>query len=110
VLEAWVKHFTSAAVSIQPVQKITDEKWVWHSGLDVEATALLNDLYEGQGVSDDRMARLLSLFRLEFSDPTLMRPNIQGRPVYLGLAMTSKNRVSLKLQILLMNLPYNQSM
>jgi hypothetical protein len=110
VLEAWVKHFTSAMVSIQPVQKITDEKWVWHSGLDSEASALLNDLYEGQGVSEDRMARLLSLFRLEFYDPTLMRPNIQGRPVYLGLAMTSNNLVRLKPQNLLMNLPYNQSM
>jgi hypothetical protein len=56
------------------------------------------------------MARLLSLFRLEFSDPTLMRPNIQGRPVYLGLAMTVNNQVRLKPQNLLMNLPYNQSM
>ena len=28
VLEAWVKRFTSAAVSIQPVQKITDKKWI----------------------------------------------------------------------------------
>ena len=110
MLEAWVKHFTSAAVSIQPVQKITDEKWVWHSGLDGESSGLLNDLYEGQGVSEDRMARLLSLFRLEFSDPTLMRSNIQGRPVYLGLAMTTNNRVRLKPQNLLMNLPYNQSM
>jgi len=110
VLESWIKHFTSATVSIQPVQKITDEKWVWHSGLDGEASALLNDLYEGQGVSEDRMARLLSLFRLEFADPTLMRHNIQGRPVYLGLAMTANNRVRLKPQNLLMNLPYNQSM
>ena len=25
VLEAWVQHFTGAGVSIQPVQKITDE-------------------------------------------------------------------------------------
>jgi hypothetical protein len=110
VLEAWVKHFTTAMVSIQPVQKITDEKWVWHSGLDSESSALLNDLYERHDVSEDRMARLLSLFRLEFSDPTLMRPNIQGRPVYLGLAMTANNRVRLKPQNLLMNLPYNRSL
>ena len=48
------------------------------------------------------------MFRLEFCDPTLMRPNIQGRPVYLGLAMTAKNRVRLKPQNLMMNLTYNQ--
>jgi hypothetical protein len=64
-----------AAASIQPVQKITAEKWVWHPGLDWESSRLLNDWYEGQGVSEDRMARLLSLFRLEFSDPTLLQFN-----------------------------------
>jgi hypothetical protein len=78
--------------------------------LDGEASAFLNDLYEEQGVSEVRMAWLLTLFVLEFSDPTLMRPNIQGHPVYLGLAMTANNRVRLKPQSLSMNLPYNQSM
>ena len=47
VLEAWVRHFLEAEISIQPVQEINDEKWVWHLGLDAEASALLNDLYEG---------------------------------------------------------------
>jgi len=110
VLEAWVGHFTGAKTSIQPVQKITDEKWIWHTGLDSVSSALLNDLYEDQDVSEERMQRLLSLFRLEFADPTLMRPDVQGRPVYLGLAMTEARRLRLKPQNLLVNLPYNQSM
>ena len=46
VLEVWVRHFTGAAVAIQPVQRIDDPRWVWHIGLDAEASALLNDLYE----------------------------------------------------------------
>ena len=45
VLEAWVGHFTGAAVNIQPVARISDERWVWHVGLDAEASAILNDLY-----------------------------------------------------------------
>lgn len=110
VLEAWVRHFTGADVSIQPVQKITDEKWIWHTGLDSESSALLNDLYEDQDVSEERLERLLSLFRLEFKDPSLMRPGTQGRPVYLGLAMNANKRLRLKPQNLLVNLPYNQSM
>jgi len=105
VLEAWVRHFIGAAVTIQPVQKITDERWVWHVGLDREATALLNDLYNRTEVSEDRMARLLSLFRLDFEDPGLMRADLKGRPVYLGLAMTADNKVRLKPQNLLVNLP-----
>lgn len=105
VMEGWIAHFTGAQVSIQPVQQITDEKWVWHIGLDTEASAILNDLYDGNEVDEERQERLLSLFRMEFRDETLMRPDIAGRPVYLGLAMTGNKRLKLKPQNLLVNLP-----
>ena len=105
VLEAWVRHFLAVEVSIQPVQQIRDERWVWHVGLDAEGTALLNDLYTGQEVEEARLARLLSLFRLEFRDPRVMRPDIAGRPVYLAMAMSADSRLRLKPQNLLVNLP-----
>ncbi len=105
VLEAWIAHFIEAKVNIQPVQRIDDERWVWHVGLDSEASSLLNDLYEDNDVAEDRMQRVLSLFRLEFEDASLMRSDIAGRPVYLGLSMTPNNKVRLKPQNLLVNLP-----
>ncbi|MEQ8319400.1 MAG: DUF6352 family protein [Rhodospirillales bacterium] len=105
VMEGWIEHFTGADVSIQPVQKITDEKWVWHIGLDTDSSAILNDLYDGNDVDEARMERLLTLFRMEFRDPSLMAPDIAGRPVYLGLAMNEKKRLRLKPQNLLVNLP-----
>lgn len=105
VLEGWIEHFTGAVVSIQPVQKITDEKWVWHIGLDTESSALLNDLYDDQDVDEERMERLLTLFRMDFKDPSLMQPDIAGRPIYMGLAMNEKKRLRLKPQNLLVNLP-----
>jgi Family of unknown function (DUF6352) len=109
VFEAWVLHFTGAAVAIQPVQQIRDERWVWHLGLDREASALLNELYEGRPVSEERRARLLTLFRLEFRDPEIMLARVRGRPVYLGLAMTAAARLKLKPQNLLVNLPLARS-
>jgi hypothetical protein len=105
VLEAWVGHFTGAAVAIQPVQRIDDPRWVWHVGLDTEATALLNDLYRGEELDDARRARLLALFRLEFRDPADMLERVRGRPVYLALAMTAAQRLKLKPHNLLINLP-----
>lgn len=105
VLEAWVAHFTGALVTIQPVQQIRDERWTWHVGLDAEASALLNDLYEAKPVDETRLARLLGLFRLEFRNPDDMLPRVRGRPVYLGLAMTEGRRLKLKPQNLLVNLP-----
>jgi hypothetical protein len=65
----------------------------------------LNDLYQGQDVGEARLARLLSLFRLEFRDPGEMLERVRGRPVYLGLAMTEDRRVRLKPHNLLLNLP-----
>jgi len=105
VLEDWIEHMIGAAVRIQPVQQISDERWVWHVGLDVEANAILNDLYNDVEVDEPRLARLVSLFRLEFAEPGLMLQHIAGRPVYLGMAITQANVLRIKPQNLLFNLP-----
>jgi hypothetical protein len=105
VLEKWVQHFLGVAVRIKPLQKVEDEAWRWHIGLDAQSTALLNDLYEGQEVAPERMQRLLSLFKLEFADPREMRADVAGKPVYLGLMMTEARLLRLKPQNLLLNLP-----
>jgi hypothetical protein len=92
-------------VSIQPMVRIDDERWVWHVGLDAQASAIMNDLYRGETVDESRLARIVALFRLDFADPAVMRPDIAGRPVYLGLGMDENKRVRLKPQNLLVNLP-----
>ncbi|MBL8697710.1 MAG: hypothetical protein JNK67_05035 [Alphaproteobacteria bacterium] len=105
MLEAWVAHMLDIAVSIQPVARIRDDRWVWHVGLDVESTAIMNALYRDEAMDDTRLARILALFRLEFRDASVMRRDIAGRPVYLGLARDGQDRVRLKPQNLLVNLP-----
>jgi hypothetical protein len=104
-LEKWVNHFYKVPVKIQPLEEINEDKWIWHIGLDTEASALLNDLYNGKTVVAERNQRLISLFRMEIRDETLISPNIAGRPIYLGMAMTPDNLLRLKPQNLLMNLP-----
>lgn len=105
VLEAWVGHLRGVEVSIQPVQQISDAHWSWHIGLDAEANAFLNDLYGGEEIDEARRARLLSLFRLEFADPADMLERVRGKPVYLGLMMAENERLSMKPQNVLANLP-----
>lgn len=105
VLEHWVRHFTGVVVSIQPVQTIRDERWVWHVGLDAEATQILNALWHQEEVPEADLARILSLFRLDFADPADMLPRVAGRPVYLAMAMTPDSRLRLKPQNLLSGLP-----
>jgi len=109
VLEKWIAHFLAVDVTIRAQREIDDAKWVWHVGLDAEATALLNDLYNRVDVDEERPRRLLCLFQLNFADPSAMRPAIAGRPVYLAMAMDADNRLKLKPQNLLLNLPLSRT-
>jgi hypothetical protein len=108
LMARWVQHLLGVTVRIEPLQKIEDPQWRWHLGLDAEASALLDDLYEGREVEAERQARLISLFRLEFDDPAEMRTDVAGRPVYLGLMSNPAQILRMKPQNLLLNLPLAQ--
>ena len=109
VLERWIAHFLGVEVAIEPKREIDDKRWVWHVGLDAEASGLLNDLFNRSDVDEERMGRLLCLFELTFRNPADMRPAIAGRPVYLAMAMDRDSRLKLKPQNLLLNLPLARS-
>jgi len=105
VLERWIAHFHGVRALVKPVREIPDEDWVWHVGLDAEATAMLNEIYNGGEVEEERMKRVIGLFRVEFRDPVVLRPEVAGTPVFLGLAMAADGTLRMKPQNLLMNLP-----
>lgn len=105
VIEAWIGHFLRLQVRIQPMQRIDDEKWSWHVGLDAEATRILNGLYEGQEMPFDDMQRIIALFTMKIEDRNAVQPALRGKPVYLGAAMTAAKKLKLKPQNLLTNLP-----
>ena len=105
VMETWVRHFLGLDVRIQPVRSIKDEAWRWHIGLDRDASEILNGLYEGRDISEDELARLLALYKMEIMDSSRVLPDVQGRPVYLGLGSSTSKRVQVKPQNLLVNLP-----
>lgn len=105
VIERWVKHFLAVDVRVQPEGEIDDEQWVWHVGLDAQASTVLNALYQGEDVDPVQGKRMLCLFRLDFDEPQVVLPQVAGHPVYLAMAMDEANRLRLKPQNLLLNLP-----
>jgi len=105
VLEQWVRHFLGVVVRIAPQARVDDPAWRWHIGLDIDASALLNELYMKGGTELTDPSRLIGLFRLEFEDLQAMRADLAGKPVYLGLGMTAEQTLKLKPQNLLLNLP-----
>ena len=109
VMEGWIFHFLSIGVRLAPVRRIEEPRWAWHIGLDAEATAILNALWAGEEVDAGRMRRILALFRMDFAEPREMRRDIAGRSVYLALAADGEDRVKMKPQNLLLNLPLNEA-
>ncbi len=108
VLETWLRHMMGISVRIQPMQRIDDERWTWHIGLDSEATRILNALYEGRELPFEDNQQILGLFRMTFNDPAMVVSSVGSRPVYLGLAKTKSGKLKMKPQNLLMNLPLVQ--
>jgi hypothetical protein len=109
VLERWIAHLLGVRVAIEPRARIDDERWRWHVGLDVDASAILNALYRGEAVAPDDLERLALLFRLGFLDAGEALPEMEGRPVYLGLGCRPDRTLKLKPQNLLLNLPLRPS-
>ena len=109
VIEAWVGHFLGLKVAVKPVRKIDEPRWAWHVGLDVESTAILNELWAGGEVDHGRMQRILALFSLRFEDPRVMRADLAGRTVYLALSADEGGVVRMKPQNLLINLPLHEA-
>jgi len=105
VLETWLAHMLRLDVRIEPRARIDDTDWRWHIGLDSEASALLNTLYEGRSVPSADMERIVALFRMHIAEDRLVVDRVKGRPVYLALAMTPDHIVKMKPQNLLLNLP-----
>ncbi len=105
VLEAWVMHLHGTPVTIEPVAEIPDEEWFWHVGLDVEASAILNRIYNGAEPDTEQLKRIIGLYRMEFSNPSDVRTEMAGKPVFLGMAVSSDHQLRMKPQNLLVNLP-----
>ena len=105
VLERWVRHLAGVDVTIEPVERIDDERWRWHVGLDVDSTAILNALYRDEEVAPAELDRMVALFRLEFRNEPDAVAEMRGRPVYLGLACRPDRTLRLKPQNLVTSLP-----
>lgn len=105
MLERWMAHFHGVRTTVAPVREIPDDDWLWHVGLDAESTTLLNEVYSGAEVDEERMRRIVGLYRVDFRDPIVLRPEMAGSPVFLGMATTPDGILRMKPQNLLMNLP-----
>lgn len=105
VVEHWFNHFIGVSVRVQPVQRIADEKWTWHIGLDARSTQIMNKLYEGAELSLEEEVSIIGLFRMDILDQQSVIERARGKPVWLGLAKSPDGKLNMKPQNLLLNMP-----
>jgi hypothetical protein len=66
---------------------------------------MLNGIYNAAEMDAEHMIRIIGLYRVDFGNPSDMHAELAGEPAFPGLAVTPDNRLRMKPQNLLLNLP-----
>lgn len=104
-MQRWIAHLLGINVSIEALPEVQNIELTWYVGLDADATRIGDMLWHGEEIDEATLARVIGLFRLTFSDPSLMVEKVRGDPVYLILAMAGDKTIRMKPQNLLTGLP-----
>ncbi len=101
----WIAHLLDVEVTIEPLAELRDATLTWYVGLDSEATAIGNRLWNGEELDDQTSGRVVGLFRLIFSDKTAVSDGLASESVYLIMATTPQGVLRMKPQNLITGLP-----
>jgi len=105
VMRRWIAHLLAVDVTIEPLIELRDAPLTWYVGLDSEATAIGNRLWNGEELDDQAAGRVAGLFRLIFSNETAVSHGLANEPIYLIMATTPERILRMKPQNLITGLP-----
>jgi hypothetical protein len=105
VIERWVGHLLAVEVAVEPLTAATGVDLTWYVGLDAEATAIGNTLWNGEELDTAARERIVGLYRLTFRNADVVLERARGEPIYLILAMTQERMLRMKPQNLVTGLP-----
>jgi hypothetical protein len=105
VIERWIAHLLSLAAEAEPLIEATNVDLAWYVGLDAEATAIGDALWNRQELDQAARERVVGLYRLMLRDDGRVLDNAKGEPIYLITAMTAERTLRMKPQNLITGLP-----
>ena len=105
VIGQWITHLLSVEVEIEALVEATDVSLIWYVGLDAEATAIGDALWNDEEADQAARERIIGLYRLTFRNPEVVLDKAKGEPIYLILAMTEDRMLRMKPQNLVTGLP-----
>ncbi len=105
VIERWIAHLLPADAEVETLTEATGVNLTWYVGLDAEATAIGDTLWNGEELDQAARERIIGLYRLVFRNPEVVLDKAKGEPIYLMLAMTPDRMLRMKPQNLVTGLP-----
>ncbi len=108
VIARWVRHLLAVEVDVAAMIEANDVQLTWYVGLDAEATALGDALWNGEEIDQAARERIVGLFRLDCRDQAAVLDKAKGQPIYLIMAMTPDRMLRMKPQNLVTGLPLTQ--
>ena len=105
VIKQWITHLLSIEVEIEALTEATDVNLIWYVGLDAEATAIGDALWNYDELDQAARERIIGLYRVTFRDSEIVLDKARGEPIYLILAMTPDRMLRMKPQNLVTGLP-----
>jgi hypothetical protein len=105
VIGQWITHLLSVEVEIEALVEASDVSLIWYVGLDAEATAIGDALWNDEEVDQAARERIIGLYRLTFRNAEVVLDKAKGEPIYLILAMTEDRMLRMKPQNLVTGLP-----
>jgi Family of unknown function (DUF6352) len=101
----WITHLLAVEVEIEALVEAADVNLIWYVGLDAEATAIGDALWNDDDLDQAARERIIGLYRLTFRNPEVVLDKAKGEPIYLLLAMTEERMLRMKPQNLVTGLP-----
>jgi hypothetical protein len=105
VIKQWITHLVSIEVGIEALTEAADVNLIWYVGLDAEATAIGDALWNDEELEQSARDRIIGLYRLTLRDAEIVLDKARGEPIYLILAMTPDRMLRMKPQNLVTGLP-----
>jgi hypothetical protein len=105
VIERWIAHLLPVEVEVESLTEATGVNLTWYVGLDAEATAIGDTLWQGEELDQAARERIIGLYRLNVRDADMVLDTAKGEPIYLILAMTPDRMLRMKPQNLVTGLP-----
>jgi hypothetical protein len=107
-VERWLAHLLALEVKLEPLIAAENVDLAWYVGLDAQATAIGDTLWNGEDLDEAARERIVGLYRMVVAKDAALLDKVKSDAMFLILAMTPERVLRMKPQNLITGLPLAQ--